>query len=80
MEAFSADRDAGCAVHRISPQAEDYHLRYFRNHPDQPYIAGVTKPEADKFPRDFPGPREVGPEIGLLTGRTFVNYRIASMF
>ncbi len=35
-------------------QAEDYHLRYFRNHPDQPYIAGVTKPEVDKFRRDFP--------------------------
>ncbi len=35
-------------------QAEDYHLRYFRNHPDQPYVAGVTKPEVEKFRRDFP--------------------------
>jgi len=35
-------------------RAEDYHLRYFRNHPDQPYIAGVTKPEVEKFRKDFP--------------------------
>ena len=35
-------------------RAEDYHLRYYRNHPDQPYIAGVTKPEVEKFRRDFP--------------------------
>ena len=35
-------------------RAEDYHLRYFRNHPDQGYIVGVTKPEVEKFRRDFP--------------------------
>ena len=35
-------------------QAEDYHLRYFRNHPDQPYIAAVTMPEVEKFRKDFP--------------------------
>ncbi|HEY3875033.1 MAG TPA: peptide-methionine (S)-S-oxide reductase MsrA [Candidatus Kapabacteria bacterium] len=35
-------------------RAEDYHLRYFRNHPDQPYIASVTKPEVEKFRKDFP--------------------------
>jgi peptide-methionine (S)-S-oxide reductase len=35
-------------------RAEDYHLRYFRNHPDQGYIASVTKPEVEKFRKDFP--------------------------
>jgi peptide-methionine (S)-S-oxide reductase len=35
-------------------QAEDYHLRYVRNHPNQPYVAGVTKAEIEKFRRDFP--------------------------
>jgi peptide-methionine (S)-S-oxide reductase len=35
-------------------RAEDYHLRYYRNHPDQGYIAAVTKPEVEKFRRDFP--------------------------
>jgi peptide-methionine (S)-S-oxide reductase len=35
-------------------RAEDYHLRYFRNHPDQGYIVAVTKPEVEKFRRDFP--------------------------
>ena len=35
-------------------RAEDYHLRYYRNHPDQGYIAGVTRPEVEKFRRDFP--------------------------
>ena len=35
-------------------QAEAYHLRYFRNHPDQPYIAGVTRPEVERFRKDFP--------------------------
>jgi peptide-methionine (S)-S-oxide reductase len=34
-------------------RAEDYHLRYFRKHPDQPYIAHVTKGEIDKFRKDF---------------------------
>ena len=35
-------------------RAEDYHIHYYRNHPDQGYIAGVTKPEVEKFRRDFP--------------------------
>jgi peptide-methionine (S)-S-oxide reductase len=35
-------------------RAEDYHLRYYRNHPDQGYIAAVTRPEVEKFQRDFP--------------------------
>jgi len=35
-------------------RAEDYQLRYYRNHPDQGYVAGVTKPEVEKFRRDFP--------------------------
>ncbi|MEP7233872.1 MAG: peptide-methionine (S)-S-oxide reductase MsrA [Ignavibacteriota bacterium] len=34
-------------------QAEDYHLRYYRKHPDQSYIAHVTKPEIEKFRKDF---------------------------
>ena len=46
-------------VTEVSPltkfyRAEDYHLRYFRNHPDQPYVAGVTRPEVEKFRSDFP--------------------------
>ncbi|HEX5315411.1 MAG TPA: peptide-methionine (S)-S-oxide reductase MsrA [Candidatus Kapabacteria bacterium] len=35
-------------------RAEDYHIHYFRNHPDQPYIAAVTRPEVEKFRKDFP--------------------------
>ncbi len=35
-------------------RAEDYHLRYYRNHPDQGYVANVTKPEVEQFRRDFP--------------------------
>ncbi len=35
-------------------QAEDYHLRYYRNHPTQSYIAHVTEPEIQKFRKDFP--------------------------
>jgi peptide-methionine (S)-S-oxide reductase len=36
-------------------KAEDYHIRYFRNHPSgQSYIDNVTKPEVEKFRRDFP--------------------------
>jgi peptide-methionine (S)-S-oxide reductase len=36
-------------------KAEDYHIRYFRKHPSgQPYIDGVTKPEVEKFRKDFP--------------------------
>jgi peptide-methionine (S)-S-oxide reductase len=35
-------------------RAEDYHLRYFRKHPDQPYVAAVTTREVQKFRKDFP--------------------------
>lgn len=35
-------------------RAEDYHLRYFQKHPGQPYIEAVTRPEVEKFRRDFP--------------------------
>jgi peptide-methionine (S)-S-oxide reductase len=36
-------------------QAEDYHIRYYRNHPSgQPYIDHVTRPEVEKFRKDFP--------------------------
>src|SRR5438876_784152 len=47
-------------ITQVSPftkfyKAEDYHIRYFRNHPSgQPYIDHVTKPEVEKFRRDFP--------------------------
>jgi peptide-methionine (S)-S-oxide reductase len=34
-------------------KAEDYHLHYFKKHPDQGYIANVTKPEIEKFRKDF---------------------------
>ena len=36
-------------------KAEDYHIHYYRLHPDQGYIAHVTKPEVEKFRRDYPG-------------------------
>jgi peptide-methionine (S)-S-oxide reductase len=36
-------------------KAEEYHIRYYRNHPSgQPYIDHVTKPEVEKFRKDFP--------------------------
>ncbi|HZK76710.1 MAG TPA: peptide-methionine (S)-S-oxide reductase MsrA [Candidatus Kapabacteria bacterium] len=35
-------------------RAEDYHLRYYRHHPDEPYVASVTRPEVEKFRKDFP--------------------------
>ncbi|MEI8133910.1 MAG: peptide-methionine (S)-S-oxide reductase MsrA [bacterium] len=36
-------------------KAEDYHIRYYRNHPSgQSYIDHVTKPEIEKFRKDFP--------------------------
>jgi peptide-methionine (S)-S-oxide reductase len=36
-------------------KAEDYHIRYYRNHPSgQSYIDHVTKPEVEKFRKDFP--------------------------
>jgi peptide-methionine (S)-S-oxide reductase len=55
----SSHKYRGPIVTQIAPftkfyRAEDYHLRYYRNHPDQPYVAGVTKPEVEKFQRDFP--------------------------
>jgi len=34
-------------------KAEDYHIHYYRNHPDQGYIASVTRPEIEKFRKDF---------------------------
>jgi peptide-methionine (S)-S-oxide reductase len=34
--------------------AEDYHIHYYRNHPDQSYIAHVTRGEVEKFRKDFP--------------------------
>jgi peptide-methionine (S)-S-oxide reductase len=50
---------SGKIVTEVSPfktfyRAEDYHLRYFRHHPDQPYVAHVTTPEVMKFRKDFP--------------------------
>lgn len=46
-------------VTEVSPfekfyRAEEYHLRYVRNHPNQSYVSHVTKAEIDKFRRDFP--------------------------
>ncbi len=36
-------------------KAEDYHIRYFRNHPSgQSYIDNVTKPEVERFRKHFP--------------------------
>jgi len=36
-------------------KAEGYHIRYYRNHPSgQSYIDHVTKPEVEKFRKDFP--------------------------
>ncbi len=35
-------------------RAEDYHIHYYRSHPDQSYIANVTRPEIEKFRKDFP--------------------------
>ena len=36
-------------------KAEDYHIKYFRRHPSgQSYIDNVTKPEVEKFRKDFP--------------------------
>jgi len=52
-------RYASPKVTQVAPfqkfyRAEEYHLRYFRNHPDQPYCAMVTKHEVEKFRKDFP--------------------------
>ena len=35
-------------------RAEDYHLQYFRKHPNESYIAHVTRPEIERFRKDFP--------------------------
>jgi len=35
-------------------KAEDYHQDYERNHPDDPYIRGVSIPRIQKFKRKFP--------------------------
>ncbi|MFI5264590.1 MAG: peptide-methionine (S)-S-oxide reductase MsrA [Candidatus Kapaibacterium sp.] len=51
---------SGPIITQVSPftkfyKAEDYHIRYFRNHPSgQSYIDHVTKPEVEKFRKDFP--------------------------
>lgn len=50
---------SGRIVTQLAPfekfyEAEGYHLRYFRNHPGQPYIEGVTRPEIEHFRKDFP--------------------------
>mgnify|MGYP003330980673 CR=1 FL=1 len=36
-------------------RAEDYHLQYYRKHPNESYIAHVTRPEIERFRKDFPG-------------------------
>ncbi|MDP4221546.1 MAG: peptide-methionine (S)-S-oxide reductase MsrA, partial [Bacteroidota bacterium] len=47
-------------ITQVSPftnfyKAEDYHIRYFRHHPSgQSYIDNVTRPEVEKFRKDFP--------------------------
>ena len=52
-------RFAAPVITQVAPftafyRAEDYHIHYCRNHPDQPYIAHVTRPEVEKFRKDFP--------------------------
>jgi len=34
-------------------KAEDYHIHYYRKNPDQGYITSVTRPEIEKFRKDF---------------------------
>jgi peptide-methionine (S)-S-oxide reductase len=34
-------------------KAEDYHIHYYRKNPNQGYIASVTRPEIEKFRKDF---------------------------
>ena len=34
-------------------KAEDYHIHYYRKNPDQGYISAVTRPEVEKFRKDF---------------------------
>ena len=50
---------AGSIVTQIVPftgfyPAEDYHIHYYRSHPDQSYIVHVTRAEVEKFRKDFP--------------------------
>lgn len=33
--------------------AEDYHVNYFKNHPDEPYCAAVVRPKVEKFKKVF---------------------------
>ena len=36
-------------------KAEDYHIKYYKRHPSgQSYIDNVTKPEVERFRKDFP--------------------------
>jgi peptide-methionine (S)-S-oxide reductase len=35
-------------------EAEGYHIHYYQAHSDQGYISSVTRPEVEKFRRDFP--------------------------
>jgi peptide-methionine (S)-S-oxide reductase len=54
-----SDKYSSPIVTQVAPftqfyRAEEYHLRYYRNHPDQGYIVAVTKPEVEKFRQDFP--------------------------
>jgi peptide-methionine (S)-S-oxide reductase len=47
-------------ITQVSPftkfyKAEDYHIKYYKKHPSgQSYIDNVTKPEVEKFRKDFP--------------------------
>jgi peptide-methionine (S)-S-oxide reductase len=55
----SEHKFSGPIVTQVAPYstfytAEQYHIHYYRLHPDQPYIAGVTRQEVEKFRKDFP--------------------------
>ncbi len=41
-------------------KAEDYHIHYYRNHPNEGYIKNVTRPEIEKFRKDFPALLKAG--------------------
>jgi peptide-methionine (S)-S-oxide reductase len=34
-------------------QAENYHIHYYRLHPDEGYVVGVVKPEVEEFRKEF---------------------------
>jgi peptide-methionine (S)-S-oxide reductase len=34
-------------------QAEDYHIQYYRKHPNEGYIVAVVKPEVEEFRKEF---------------------------